>query len=76
MKQLRKTDQPHGHLFIIGGAEDREEDKLVLARFVELAGGPDARIAVLTAASNYHDEVWPIYEEHSGRWACRTGIRC
>jgi cyanophycinase len=63
MNQRRKTDPPHGHLFIIGGAEDREEDKLVLARFVELAGGPDARIAVLTAASNYHDEVWPVYDE-------------
>jgi cyanophycinase len=48
----RKNNEPHGHLFIIGGAEDREEDKLVLSRFVELAGGTDARIAVLTAASN------------------------
>ena len=59
----RKKTEPHGHLFIIGGAEDRDEDKLVLSRFVELAGGPDARIAVLTAASSYHDEVWPIYDE-------------
>jgi cyanophycinase len=59
----RRKAEPHGHLFIIGGAEDREEDKLVLARFVELAGGPDARIAVVTAASSYHDEVWPVYDE-------------
>jgi cyanophycinase len=62
MNQRRKA-QPHGHLFIIGGAEDREEDKLVLARFVELAGGPDARIAVVTAANSCHDEVWPVYDE-------------
>ncbi|HEX6707233.1 MAG TPA: cyanophycinase [Albitalea sp.] len=60
------TKQPprrhRGHLFIIGGAEDREDAKLVLSRFVELAGGAEARIAVLTAASNYHDEVWEVYD--------------
>jgi len=63
MTQRKTRNPPHGHLFIIGGAEDREEDKLVLARFVELAGGPAARIAVITAASHYHDEVWPVYDE-------------
>jgi cyanophycinase len=60
-KPHRKKAQRRGHLFIIGGAEDREEDKVVLSRFVDLAGGESARIAVLTAASNYHDEVWAIY---------------
>ena len=55
--------QPHGHLFIIGGAEDREDDKLVLGRFVELVGGADGRITVLTAATNYHEEVWTAYDE-------------
>ena len=62
-KSTRRKTQPHGHLFIIGGAEDRENDKLVLSRFVDLAGGKDAHIAVLTAASNYHDEVWEVYRE-------------
>jgi cyanophycinase len=61
-RQTKKRAR-RGHLFIIGGAEDREEDKLVLSRFVELAGGRDARIAVLTAASNYHDEVWEVYQQ-------------
>jgi cyanophycinase len=60
-KPHRTKAQRRGHLFIIGGAEDREEDKVVLSRFVDLAGGESARIAVLTAASNYHDEVWAIY---------------
>lgn len=40
-----------GHLVIIGGGEDRERGRTILTRFVELAGGPDARIVVLTAAS-------------------------
>lgn len=29
----------NGHLVIIGGGEDRVDDKEVLTRFVELAGG-------------------------------------
>ncbi|NUZ05873.1 cyanophycinase [Piscinibacter koreensis] len=60
------TDDPsghRGHLFIVGGGEDRKNDKLVLSRFVELCGGPDARIFVLTAASTLHDEMWALYDE-------------
>ena len=35
----------------IGGAEDRMQDRVILRRFVELCGGPGARIRVLSAAS-------------------------
>ena len=52
-----------GHLVIIGGHEDREHDKVILQRFVELSGGPGARIFVLTAASTLHDEMWTIYDK-------------
>jgi len=55
-----------GHLVIIGGGEDREHDKVVLSRFVELAGGEDARIVVLTAASTLHDEMWQLYDQAFG----------
>jgi cyanophycinase len=55
-----------GHLFIIGGAEDREEDKVVLTRLVEMAGGKNVRLAVLTAASNYHHEMWTTYDQAFG----------
>jgi cyanophycinase len=40
-----------GRLVIVGGGEDRKGDKVVLARFVELAGGKAARVVVLTTAS-------------------------
>ena len=33
-----------GHVIVIGGAEDKVRDRLILGRFVALAGGPDARI--------------------------------
>src|SRR4051812_13151114 len=52
-----------GHLLIIGGGEDRERDKEILARFIELCGGKRARIVVLTAASTLQDEMWRIYDE-------------
>ncbi|MFN8623056.1 MAG: cyanophycinase [Chloroflexota bacterium] len=41
-----------GHVIVIGGAEDKVRDRLILARFVALAGGPDARIAVISSASS------------------------
>jgi cyanophycinase len=41
-----------GHVIIIGGAEDKARARLILGRFVALAGGPDARIAVISTASS------------------------
>ncbi|MCO5215229.1 MAG: cyanophycinase [Thermomicrobiales bacterium] len=40
-----------GVLMPIGGAEDREGEKVVLRRFFELAGGSSSRIAVMPTAS-------------------------
>jgi len=39
------------HLVIAGGAEDREDDKAILSRIVELSGGSRAKVVVLTTAS-------------------------
>ena len=41
-----------GHVIVIGGAEDKVRDRLILGRFVALAGGQDARIAVISSASS------------------------
>jgi cyanophycinase len=65
-RNAKHRPQRRGHLFIIGGAEDREEDKVVLTRLVEMAGGKDIRVAVLTAASNYHEEMWTSYDQAFG----------
>ncbi len=37
---------------VIGGAEDKVRERVILTRFVALAGGPDARIAVISSASS------------------------
>ncbi len=51
-----------GHLVIVGGHENRDNEMVILERFAALAGGADAHIFVLTAASNVHDEMWGVYE--------------
>lgn len=53
----------HGHLVIIGGGEDRKHDKEILSRFVELAGGSNAKVVVITAASSVAEEMWQVYDQ-------------
>jgi cyanophycinase len=50
-------------LFIIGGAEDRVGKATVLRRFVRLAGGRSARIALVPTASSFEDEVAAAYTD-------------
>ncbi|HZX28494.1 MAG TPA: cyanophycinase [Telluria sp.] len=52
---------PCGHLIVIGGHEDRQCDKAILSRFVELSGGPGGRIAIVTAATTHPDVTWNSY---------------
>ncbi|MCC2959380.1 cyanophycinase [Massilia sp. IC2-278] len=66
MKTEPHQTAKHGHLVIIGGHEDREHRKEILTRFVELAGGENARIVVITAASKIADDMWDIYDQAFG----------
>ncbi|QTN29593.1 cyanophycinase [Rhodoferax sp. AJA081-3] len=51
-----------GRLVIIGGAEDRLQDRVILRRFVDLCGGPASRIRVLSAASSDPNLAWLGYQ--------------
>lgn len=53
--------QRQGHLLIIGGSEARHDGMPVLTRFVELCGGVEQEIAIVSAASEVPDEVWQQY---------------
>ena len=44
-----------GPIMAIGGAEDKARERLILRRFVALAGGPEARIAIVPTASSIED---------------------
>lgn len=51
-----------GTLMIVGGAEDRLQDRVILRSFVERCGGPAARILVCTAASSQPEASWKGYQ--------------
>ena len=59
----RKAERRAGRLVIVGGAEDREGDCVVLREFVRLAGGARARLAIISAASDAPREVAGVYEK-------------
>jgi cyanophycinase len=62
---------------IIGGAEDKLKDRVILARFVELAGGSGAHIVVVSTASSLGDVATDMYRElftQAGA-AAVTGLR-
>jgi cyanophycinase len=47
---------------IIGGAEDKLRKRRILKEFVAASGGPEARIAVIPAASSLGDEIVDVYD--------------
>ena len=57
---------PDGHtrgwIVPIGGAENKENDRPILERFVRVSGGEDADIVVIPTASRMH-ETGPRYEQ-------------
>lgn len=54
----------HGHLVIIGGAEDRTDEKKILSRVVELSGGTKSKLVVLTTASRLAEKEQQVAEEY------------
>jgi cyanophycinase len=54
---------PEGTVIVIGGAEDKVRDRVILSRFVDLAGGEEARIAVVSTASSLGAEAGALYRE-------------
>lgn len=56
-------DAPRGVLMVVGGAEDKLGKRTILHRFVRLAGGPAATIAVISTASSLGDTITDVYRE-------------
>ncbi len=74
MTPARPTNgTPRGPIVAIGGAEDRSPDSDVLGRFVELAGGRDARIGVIPTASTL-DDTGDRYSEAFEGLGARTHV--
>jgi cyanophycinase len=55
-----------GHVLVIGGAEDKVRERVILNRFVKLAGGRDARITVVSTASSLGAAAGELYKRVFG----------
>ena len=62
MPAIPSETQTRGFIVPIGGAERKGNKAKILSRFVELCGGPDARILVIPTASLLN-ETGPRYKE-------------
>lgn len=67
----RLNDGVRGSLVIIGGAEDKQGRCVILRKFVDLAGGDEAVVAVVTAATEDPEKVSRTYREVFGRLEVR-----
>ena len=64
------SSEIRGQLVIVGGAEDKEGECLILREFVRRAGGTKARIVVMTAATELPREVGENYTRVFERLGC------
>jgi cyanophycinase len=60
-----------GTVIVIGGAEDKVRDRVILSRFVALAGGEQATIVVLSTASSLGTEAGDRYRRVFGELGAR-----
>jgi cyanophycinase len=56
-----------GPVMVIGGAEDKLGERVILTRFVQLAGGGQSRIVVISTASSLGDAATDLYRHVLGR---------
>ena len=50
-----------GHLLVIGGAEDKYNERRILKKFLELAGGEQAEVLIVPVASDFPEFASDIY---------------
>jgi len=63
---------PTKRVLAIGGAEDRENESIILKKFVQLAGGEDAQVLLITVATHEAEQTIKDYRKvfrrlHAGR---------
>src|SRR5437868_15121207 len=55
-----------GHLLVIGGAEDKYNERRIPRKFLELAGGDKAEVLIVPVASDFPEFAADVYTQ-----ACR-----
>ncbi|HVF46770.1 MAG TPA: cyanophycinase [Pyrinomonadaceae bacterium] len=52
-----------GHLLVIGGAEDKYNERRILKKFLELAGGSSAEVLIVPVASDFPEFAADVYTQ-------------
>ena len=52
-----------GHLLVIGGAEDKYNERRILKKFLELAGGEAAEVLIVPVASDFPEFAADVYTQ-------------
>ena len=52
-----------GHLLVIGGAEDKYNERRILKKFLELAGGDKAEVLIVPVASDFPEFASDVYTQ-------------
>lgn len=63
MTQRNHREVIGGHLLVIGGAEDKYNERRILKKFISLAGGDDAEILIIPVASDYPEFAADVYQQ-------------
>src|SRR6476469_4143490 len=52
-----------GHLLVIGGAEDKYNERRILKKFLSLAGGAKAEVLIVPVASDFPEFAADVYTQ-------------
>lgn len=63
MKETHDREIIGGHLLVIGGAEDKYNERRILKKFLELAGGDKAEVLIVPVASDYPEFAADVYTQ-------------
>lgn len=63
MSQSHDREIIGGHLLVIGGAEDKYNERRILKKFLELAGGTSAEVLIVPVASDYPEFAADVYTQ-------------
>jgi len=63
MKERIDREIIGGHLLVIGGAEDKYNERRILRKFLELAGGDKAEVLIVPVASDFPEFAADVYTQ-------------
>jgi cyanophycinase len=63
MKEMLNREVIGGHLLVIGGAEDKYNERRILKKFISLAGGDDAEVLIVPVGSDFPEFAADVYTQ-------------